>query len=92
MPYEADQAQRDLTAPTVAIAEFSKRWLDRVPRCYRSPTVRPVAAAYETAAPAVPCPDNDRLILLLEAVPKALQRGQGHMSIPPLTGSVAPVI
>jgi polyhydroxyalkanoate depolymerase len=50
MLYESYQTQRDLTAPTVAIAELSKRWLDRVPRSYRCSVVRPVAAAYEMLA------------------------------------------
>jgi hypothetical protein len=50
MLYEAYQAQRDLTAPTVAIAESSKRWLERVLGCYRSPMIRRVAAAYEALA------------------------------------------
>jgi polyhydroxyalkanoate depolymerase len=50
MLYEAYQAQRDLAAPTVAIAELANRWLDRVPRCYRSPMVRPLAASFEMLA------------------------------------------
>jgi poly(3-hydroxybutyrate) depolymerase len=46
--YEAYQAQRDLTAPAVALAGLSKRWLDRLPPPWSgSPFVRQMSAAYE---------------------------------------------
>jgi polyhydroxyalkanoate depolymerase len=49
--YEAYQAQRDLTAPTLAFAELSKRWLDRLPPTfYRSPVFRQLSATYEMVA------------------------------------------
>jgi poly(3-hydroxybutyrate) depolymerase len=51
MLYEAYEAQRDLTASTVALADLSKRWLDGLPRPWASsPLVRQTAAAFEMVA------------------------------------------
>jgi poly(3-hydroxybutyrate) depolymerase len=48
MLYEAYEAQRDLTAPTVVLADLSKRWIDRLPQAWaNSPMVRQTAAAFE---------------------------------------------
>jgi polyhydroxyalkanoate depolymerase len=48
MLYQTYQAQRDLTATTVALADLSRRWLDRLPRAWSgSPIVRQTAATYE---------------------------------------------
>ena len=48
MLYQAYETQRDLTAPALAFADLSKRWLDRLPRAWStSPMVRQTAAAFE---------------------------------------------
>jgi poly(3-hydroxybutyrate) depolymerase len=49
--YQAYQAQRDLKAPTLALADLSKRWLSRLPRAWAaSAAVRQLSAAYELLA------------------------------------------
>jgi poly(3-hydroxybutyrate) depolymerase len=46
--YGAYQAQRDLSAPVLAMANVSKRWIDRLPPSVADrPMVRQLAASYE---------------------------------------------